>query len=315
VTPYQSAVLAAVDRIPRGKVLSYSDVAELVGSGSGRTVGAVLSRHGHEVPWQRVVRSTGEPAPSSPTEALRLLRAEGVPMHGDRVDMTRARWDGRGAGTVPTARWAGGRAARWSGWGQHCGTGEELMAEDLIELYRRSLDEFGKRVHAVRPDQWGCPTPCKNWEVRSLVGHLVVEQLWVPPLVTDGLTVAEVGDRFAGDPLGADPVAAWDAAAAASLAAFGAPGALRRTVHLSYGDRPAEEYAREMIFDLVVHAWDLARGIEGDDKIDPELVDAVYSGLDPDVDLSDSGLYDPPVPVPAEADEQTRLIALTGRRP
>jgi uncharacterized protein (TIGR03086 family) len=189
------------------------------------------------------------------------------------------------------------------------------MAEDLIELYRRSLDEFGKRVHAVRPDQWGCPTPCKNWEVRSLVGHLVVEQLWVPPLVTDGLTVAEVGDRFAGDPLGADPVAAWDAAAAASLAAFGAPGALRRTVHLSYGDRPAEEYAREMIFDLVVHAWDLARGIEGDDKIDPELVDAVYSGLDPDVDLSDSGLYDPPVPVPAEADEQTRLIALTGRRP
>jgi alkylated DNA nucleotide flippase Atl1 len=89
-------VLDVVDRIPRGRVLSYGDVAELLGSGSGRAVGAVMSRHGHEVPWQRVVLSTGEPAPSAPAEALRLLRAEGVPMVGDRVDMARARWDGEG---------------------------------------------------------------------------------------------------------------------------------------------------------------------------------------------------------------------------
>jgi alkylated DNA nucleotide flippase Atl1 len=88
-------VLAVVDRIPRGKVMSYGDIAEFVGSGSGRTVGAVMSRHGHEVPWQRVVLSTGEPAPSAPDEALRLLRAEGVPMRGDRVDMRLARWDGK----------------------------------------------------------------------------------------------------------------------------------------------------------------------------------------------------------------------------
>lgn len=91
-------VLAVVDAIPRGRVLSYGDVAELLGTGSARTVGAVMSRHGHEVPWQRVVLSTGEPAPSSPAEALRLLRAEGVPMRGDRVDMHAARWDGSGHG-------------------------------------------------------------------------------------------------------------------------------------------------------------------------------------------------------------------------
>jgi methylated-DNA-protein-cysteine methyltransferase related protein len=93
-TPYAGRVLAAVDRIPPGKVMSYSDVAEYVGAGTGRSVGAVLSRHGHEVPWQRVVLSTGAPAPAAPGEALRLLRAEGVPMRGDRVDMERARWDG-----------------------------------------------------------------------------------------------------------------------------------------------------------------------------------------------------------------------------
>lgn len=97
-TPYAALVLAAVDRIPPGRVMSYGDVAEYVGSGSARAVGAVLSRHGHEVPWQRVVLSTGEPAPASPVEALRLLRSEGVPMRGERVDMDRARWDGSASG-------------------------------------------------------------------------------------------------------------------------------------------------------------------------------------------------------------------------
>lgn len=93
-TPYAAEVLAVVDRIPRGKVMSYGDVAEFLGHGSGRGVGSVLSRHGHEVPWHRVVQSTGAPTSSAPAEALRLLRAEEVPMRGDRVDMRLARWDG-----------------------------------------------------------------------------------------------------------------------------------------------------------------------------------------------------------------------------
>jgi alkylated DNA nucleotide flippase Atl1 len=54
-----------------------------------------MSRHGHEVPWHRVVQSTGGPNPASPVEALRLLRAENTPMRGEKVDMRSARWDGR----------------------------------------------------------------------------------------------------------------------------------------------------------------------------------------------------------------------------
>ena len=91
---YLDDVGPLVDAIPAGRALTYGDVAELTGWGSARAVGAVMSRHGHEVPWQRVVLSTGEPAPSAPGEALRLLRAEGVPLRGDRVDMRAARWDG-----------------------------------------------------------------------------------------------------------------------------------------------------------------------------------------------------------------------------
>lgn len=188
------------------------------------------------------------------------------------------------------------------------------MVDDLPGLYRRAVEEFGRRVHAVRADQWGCPTPCEDWDVRTLVNHLAAEQLWVPPLMA-GKQVADVGSAFDGDVLGADPVAAWDAAAEAAVAAFAEPDAMTRPVHLSYADRPGEEYAREMMFDLVVHSWDLARGISADDNLDPALVEAVYGALDPDTDLSATGQYDEPVPVPADSDEQTKLIALTGRKP
>ena len=93
-TPYARAVLDVVDRIPPGKVMTYGDVAELMGRGSPRTVGAVLSEHGREVPWQRVVQASGRPAEPYLQEALALLAAEGCPVRGERVDLALARCDG-----------------------------------------------------------------------------------------------------------------------------------------------------------------------------------------------------------------------------
>src|SRR5690349_9280211 len=93
-TPYALAVLDVVARIPRGKVMSYGDVAEYLGDGGPRQVGAVMSKHGHEVPWHRVVLATGAPAPGHEREALQRLRRDKTPMRGDRVDMKSARWDG-----------------------------------------------------------------------------------------------------------------------------------------------------------------------------------------------------------------------------
>jgi methylated-DNA-protein-cysteine methyltransferase-like protein len=93
---YAAEVLAVVAQIPAGKVLTYGDVAELIGRGSGRAVGAAMSRHGHEVAWHRVVLSSGYPNPAGPDRALRLLRADGTPLAtgGERVDLSAARWSG-----------------------------------------------------------------------------------------------------------------------------------------------------------------------------------------------------------------------------
>lgn len=95
MTPYAREVLDAVEAIPVGKVMAYSDVAEYVGKGTGRTVGTVMGRYGGEVPWHRVVRADGSCAPEVRDRQVALLRAEGVPMDGERVDLPRARWDGR----------------------------------------------------------------------------------------------------------------------------------------------------------------------------------------------------------------------------
>jgi alkylated DNA nucleotide flippase Atl1 len=94
VTPYARSVLDAVDAIPVGKVMAYGDVAEYVGKGTGRTVGTVMGRYGSESPWYRVVRADGTCAPEVRDRQIALLRSEGVPMDGERVDLSRARWDG-----------------------------------------------------------------------------------------------------------------------------------------------------------------------------------------------------------------------------
>jgi methylated-DNA-protein-cysteine methyltransferase-like protein len=92
VTPYARRVLDVVDAIPAGRVLTYGDIAELLGSGAARAVGMVLARYGSDVPWHRVVLSTGAPAPGHEEVAVRLLLAEGVPLRDGRVDLPSARW-------------------------------------------------------------------------------------------------------------------------------------------------------------------------------------------------------------------------------
>lgn len=96
---YVDEVLAVVERIPPGRVMSYGDVAEYAGLRSARLVGSVLRRFGGEVPWHRVVMADGSPKPFDigGHEQLLLLADEGVPLRDDgrRVHMTAARWDGR----------------------------------------------------------------------------------------------------------------------------------------------------------------------------------------------------------------------------
>ena len=185
---------------------------------------------------------------------------------------------------------------------------------DVLTLFRRATAEFATRAHSIG-DRWSAPTPCTGWDVRALVHHVVEEQLWAPPLYA-GSTIAEVGDRFAGDLLGSDPIATLDEAGPAALAAAEAPGALERTVHLSFGDVPGAEYAMQLVADHLVHAWDLAVATGTDRTLDPEAVAAVRAWFEPIEHLyREAGAIGPRVPLPESAGPQDHLLAMFGRQP
>ncbi|MDQ3878369.1 MAG: TIGR03086 family metal-binding protein [Actinomycetota bacterium] len=185
---------------------------------------------------------------------------------------------------------------------------------DVVALFARALDQFGERVAAVKDDQWNDPTPCTDWDVRALTNHVINEVLWMPPLF-EGKTIEQVGDRFDGDQLGDNAQTSWKKAQRGALDAVSQPGALEKTVHLSFGDFPGRVYLGQVTSDLVIHCWDLARGIDGDDRLDPELVSFVIAELGPQVEAwRSAGALESEVPVAADADEQTKLLAMAGRK-
>jgi uncharacterized protein (TIGR03086 family) len=187
------------------------------------------------------------------------------------------------------------------------------MTDDIRELFRRACDGFGDKVRETGDDQWRLPTPCTEWDVRALVNHLVSENRWIPPILR-GKTIEEVGDRFDGDIVGQEPKATWDEAAEDAKASVFEDGAMQRTVHLSFGDHSGEDYISQVFCDLVIHGWDLARGIGADEAIDPELLDACDRiGTPMVMEWKTYGAFGPDVTPPPGAGRQTRLLAAYGR--
>jgi alkylated DNA nucleotide flippase Atl1 len=95
-TPFAERVLDLVATIPPGRVLTYGDVAERLGSRAPRAVGTSLSRFGGGVPWWRVVRAGGLLPPGHEVAAPERLADEGVVLtpcaEGLRVDLALHRW-------------------------------------------------------------------------------------------------------------------------------------------------------------------------------------------------------------------------------
>lgn len=98
---FRQEVYRIVSTIPRGKVLTYGDIARMLGRpNAARAVGYINSRNpdAPSVPCHRVVGSDGSLhgyANGGVMAKRALLLKEGVAMVGERVDLAMSRWDGR----------------------------------------------------------------------------------------------------------------------------------------------------------------------------------------------------------------------------
>jgi uncharacterized protein (TIGR03086 family) len=181
---------------------------------------------------------------------------------------------------------------------------------EYTDRYRKVADEFTAMVQAVPEAAWDNPAPCEGWVARDVVRHLVE---WVPAFFESYWELA----FEAGPPVDGDPVGAW-LALDHTLTALLDDDEMAASVRETPMGTVTLEAALDMAVtgDIFVHQWDLARATGLDDRLDPDEVHRQFAGMEPmDEALRQSGHFGPRVAVPADADEQTKLIAFLGRDP
>lgn len=100
---YRERVYAIVRQIPPGKVMTYGQIANLLGEGyTARTVGYVMHGAPYDVPWQRVINSQGKCSTSKLTMPMNLqqelLEAEGIEFNAaGKCEMSRFQWSSEGS--------------------------------------------------------------------------------------------------------------------------------------------------------------------------------------------------------------------------
>lgn len=188
------------------------------------------------------------------------------------------------------------------------------MGVDLPEVHAQALDVTRGWVSGVEDAQWDAASVCEGWTVRELVNHIVSGNYWAAELA-GGKTIEEVGTALDGDLLGDDPLATYDASAEVAAAAFRVSGAMTTPCAVSYGPVPGEIYCGHRFMDVLIHGWDVAASTGQDPAIAPALVEACFEVLEPQVEmLQGSGMFGTAVVVAADADRQTQLLAVLGRR-
>lgn len=183
-----------------------------------------------------------------------------------------------------------------------------MSSSEIADRWRRIAGGFTDRVEAVPPEAWERPAPCEGWVARDVVRHMVE---WMPGMFLEGRPVD-------GPSVDDDPAGAWRALDSAVQSLLDDPSAASRELEMRIGTFSVAQ-AVDMFGtpDVLMHTWDLARATGLDETLDAEEVHRAYESLS-SVDeemLRGSGQFGPRVEVPDDADEQTKLIAFSGRTP
>ena len=181
---------------------------------------------------------------------------------------------------------------------------------DVLDAYQRTLAFTGARVGGCRVGQFGDPTPCSEWDVEALLGHILS--------VISSYSVLPAGDHAAARPVASiadgQHEQVYAALARDALAAWTRPGALERPCPHVMGVMPGARALAIHTSDLLLHGWDLAVATGQDATIDPELGELALATLR-DVLHLDKGrgrFFAAALPT-SGADVQHVLLAYAGR--
>ena len=181
---------------------------------------------------------------------------------------------------------------------------------DALAQFDVIVPTFQKLAAGTAQDQLDVQTPCEEWKVRDLFGHIIVGATTFAATVRGDEPPADVS-------VGADE--AMTATANAALAdideAFRQPGALERDVVTPFGEMPGDTFARLLAFDLLMHSWDLATStgqpLSVPDDVVTEVDGFARAALAPE--MRGPATFGPEVEPAADASRLERLVAFSGR--
>ncbi|WP_029431725.1 TIGR03086 family metal-binding protein [Blastococcus sp. URHD0036] len=178
--------------------------------------------------------------------------------------------------------------------------------------YREIADRFTRLVEGVTDAAtWDRPAPVDGWTARDVVRHLVE---WFPAFLHGGAGI----ELPAGPSVDDDPVAAWTTFSTGVQELLDDPASAELVLSNPHiGDIPLPQAVSQFFTaDVFMHTWDLARATGQDETLDAARCAVMFAGMEPlDEMLRASGQYGPRVPVPEDADPQTKLLAFIGRDP
>lgn len=184
------------------------------------------------------------------------------------------------------------------------------MSTKTSELLAVAAPRTVTVVRGISDEQLGLPTPCPDYTVRDLLGHLFDVVVNFQALArreevdwsgkTDHLTEGW-RDRFATE-------------TARLTEAWSDPAALEG-VSPGMG-LPQETVGSMALIDLTVHGWDLARATGQELTVDPAVVSAGHEFMDRMGDMGQKmGAFGPPVPTEAAPASMDALLGRAGRNP
>jgi uncharacterized protein (TIGR03086 family) len=181
--------------------------------------------------------------------------------------------------------------------------------ERIADRYRRLSAGLAQTVASVPADSWECASPCEGWNAADVLDHLIGSQGMFLELI--GRTI-EPGPSVRDDAAGA-----WATATAQVQAALDDPEiATTEFVSPFFGPTSFEASIEKFVcFDLAVHRWDLATATGLDATIDPDDIEWVSDAASAFGDMLHSpGVCGPALETTDDADPQTRMLAMLGRR-